>query len=437
MDGVGRGDPCAFARPSDRAGRARSRARARAPLPPVLGRRGFGPNRHDLPGPRSLRPDRVHVRRMAGRESGRRFHRPPPGRPVRVRQPGPRADRSDHPRRGERLGVLSGGRRSIPPGAVRQTRKGRRDRHDDRIGLSEREPARRIPPGGLPGILDQPQLQDLDRARGGQSRMAMARRDARRSGEARGGSGPGSRDAGRGLAGDLRGRGERLVLVVRRRPFLGERQRFRRAVPVPPEARLRPSRSAGARRSLGARSSGRADRRPDDPVHGVHPAEDRRAGHALLRVDVGRALRRQAGRRDDAPRRRARVGPDVRLQRDPLVHPPRFHRSPVRDVPGPGIRRPHPASPRGALLHQHRRRSRRGRPGEAGADPDRDRRRGRYPERRGRGRAGRGPGGGHSFRGAWLRARGRGGFLDRRDGPGNGGGTMAVTRGGLVRRPFG
>ena len=160
--------------------------------------------------------------------------------------------------------------------------------------------------------------------------------------------------------------GERLVLVVRRRPFLGERQRFRRAVPVPPEARLRPSRSAGARRSLGARSSGRADRRPDDPVHGVHPAEDRRAGHALLRVDVGRALRRQAGRRDDAPRRRARVGPDVRLQRDPLVHPPRFHRSPVRDVPGPGIRRPHPASPRGALLHQHRRRSSRGRPGEAG-----------------------------------------------------------------------
>ena len=146
------------------------------------------------------------------------------------------------------------------------------------------------------GLVDPQRLLHLGRARGRPPRLGPAgagpqapRRAARRP--ARPGPSPGI------AAG---GRGQRLVLVVRRRPFLGSRPGLRPAVPPPREPRLP---GDGRPRAGGALDLEHHHRRGDPPDLAVGPpvADARRRRLQLLRVDGRGMVRhpRRGGR--DAP----------------------------------------------------------------------------------------------------------------------------------------
>ena len=84
---------------------------------------------------------------------------------------------------------------------------------------------------------------------------------------------PSARPGARGAADRRR---QRLVLVVRRRPFVGPRRRVRRAVPPPSAQRLRRARRAGSRGAVRHQH------------HAPAPVPDRLEPSGLLTVDPGR-----------------------------------------------------------------------------------------------------------------------------------------------------
>ncbi len=109
----------------------------------------------------------------------------------------------------------------------------------------------------LPGLLDRRELLHLDRPRRRPARLEPAGRRARGA-RRRGAHGVDPRRAGRGARRGADRRRQRLVLVVRRRPFVGARPRVRRPVPAAPAERLPAAAEAGARRAVRQQHLGRA-----------------------------------------------------------------------------------------------------------------------------------------------------------------------------------
>ena len=239
-----------------------------------------------------VRPGRLHLSKLARRGRGGRLPRPGArGRPGRRRAWRRRPGGAGHPRRRERLGALSGRRPAVPARALPWT--GRRRRH--RPGHDERRGERPGPAavGDLRRLVDQQRLRHLDRAprrppglgaaRRGPGPVCGADRCRRRPARRRA-----RRAAGR--------RGQRLVLVVRRRPLVGPRPGLRRAVPAPPRPGLCRARRTGAR-----------DAPPIADHHGGRRGRDaqarggRRGRSARLVLRRGRRGQPRAIRRRDAP----------------------------------------------------------------------------------------------------------------------------------------
>ena len=98
-------------------------------------------------------------------------------------------------------------------------------------------------------------------------------------------------------------RRQRLVLVVRRRPFVGPRPRVRRPVPAPSAERLPAAAEAGSRRAVRQQHlDGRGAGDPDG-ADGAAGADAGRRGDELLRVARRRRSRGPRSRRRDAPGR--------------------------------------------------------------------------------------------------------------------------------------
>ena len=203
---------------------------------------------------------------------------------------------------------------------------------------------RRELPAIFPGLVDQRELLHLDRPRRRPAGLEPAGRRAARAGRRGRRSTPAA--LARGARGDADRRRQRLVLVVRRRPFVGPRPRVRRPVPAPPAQRLpaaadsrfptscssatsRPARrrrpqtaptgAASRRRSTARRratSSGSAparsrsatsagamhqiDRRP--PVVDAGASSGSTASACYVRVDGSRPMLGPAGRRASSSR---------------------------------------------------------------------------------------------------------------------------------------
>ena len=100
----------------------------------------------------------------------------------------------------------------------------------------------------LSGLLDRRQLLHLDRPRRRPAGLEPAGRRPRGARRRRATSTPAALRAG--ARGGADRRGQRLVLVVRRRPLVGPRPRVRRPVPPAPAERLPAAAEAGARRAV-------------------------------------------------------------------------------------------------------------------------------------------------------------------------------------------
>ena len=178
----------------------------------------------------------------AGR-GGRRLRRPPGrGRPAlpRAHRRG-RGAHPDHPRRRERLGAL---RRAAAGRSCAPCTGGSSDHPELRtVTMAEAcaAPTRELH-GDLSRVLDRRQLLHLDRPRRRPARLESAGRGARGARRAPPASTPATLAAGARRDPDRRR--QRLVLVVRRRPFVGPRSRVRRSLPPPSPERL-PAAAAG------------------------------------------------------------------------------------------------------------------------------------------------------------------------------------------------
>ena len=259
LDGLRRGRPRAQhpAAPASRQpGHGPSR---RPPLPAVDSPHARRGDRDAVPRPDAERPHRVQ---LFGLGSGACRPRPPRADPphrrdLDPRRQGRRSGGADHPGRRERLGALPRRRPGLPAAVLRRPagRSAPAGRHHERGHRGRRAPraaARlrgELDPRGLLGV-DRPCRRParLGPAGGGAGRAERGR-------ERRPGPAGGARTRARGLPG--RG-GQRLVLVVRRRPLVRERHRVRPPVP-PPSARrcTRPS-AFPRRRPSPRRSSPRA-----------------------------------------------------------------------------------------------------------------------------------------------------------------------------------
>ena len=150
------------------------------------------------------------------------------------------------------------------------------------VTASEAAEAERARPlgSGRGRIVDLPEPRDLDRTSREEPRLgAVWRRRARRSPERAGAPALGRP----GVAHDPRGRRERLVLVVRRRPPDRVRSGVRRRVPREAARAPTPRRACAVpRRARRAHPEepGRGQTQPSGPLH----VDDRRAGRRLLRV---------------------------------------------------------------------------------------------------------------------------------------------------------
>ena len=226
----------------------------------------------------------------------------------------------DHPGRGERVGALRRRRPAVSPGAlspaVASTRSCARSRWPRVRGAAPRADRH------LSGVLDRRQLLHLDRPRRRPARLEPAGRRApgARDRDARGRTRPGG-PCERPRRGPDRRR-QRLVLVVRRRSFVGPRSRIRRPVPASSAERLpaaRRSRCPTSCSSATSRASARLRRRrprrrswrPRSTAR--RPATSSGSAPARWRfatIPAGRCTRRLGGRRcSDARAVRLRASP--------------------------------------------------------------------------------------------------------------------------------
>ena len=213
------------------------------------------------------------------------------GRPGRRRAWRRRPGGAGHPRRRERLGALSGRRPAVPSRALPWTGRGRRHRpgHDERRGGRPGPAA----VGDLRRLVDQQRLRDLDRAPRRPPGLGTARRGP---GPVCGADRCRRRPAGRRARRAAGRRGQRLVLVVRRRPLVGPRPGLRRAVPAPPRPRLCRARRAGARDAPPVADHHGGRRRRDAQARG-----GRRGRSPRLVLHRGRRGQPRAIRGRDAP----------------------------------------------------------------------------------------------------------------------------------------
>ncbi len=112
--------------------------------------------------------------------------------------------------------------------------------------------------------------------------------------------------AGSGPRGNPDRRRQRLVLVVRRRPFVGPRRRLRRAVPPPFAKRVRRARCAGSRGSCSPPTSRTGSGSRSVAAVRVPDRDPGRPRHLLSGVGRGRAAVAGQARRCDAGNRRSR-----------------------------------------------------------------------------------------------------------------------------------
>ena len=154
---------------------------------------------------------------------------------------------------------------AVPARALRALRTHARHPAGDDRRVPRAASAARHAAAPLRRQLDQPQLRHLDRPRGGQQRLGRAARDPRTS-CAREAAAAGTIAADQlapGLGGDLHRRGQRLVLVVRRRPLQRPGRPVRPPVPQAPAERLPAARRRAAGRSWRGRSAAAGQR----PMH--------------------------------------------------------------------------------------------------------------------------------------------------------------------------
>ena len=201
-----------------------------------------------LPRPLALRFDWLRLRRL-GRRSGRGRFREPAGRGRPAVFGGDRWGRGHHPgdsRRRKRLGAFRGWRPPVPARACTASCRPSRAStgHDERSGRAARTHAQRH----FSRLLDRRQLLHLDWARRRFARLAAASRSSADVRPRLGGCEPGGPRAS--LRGAAHRRRQRLVLVVRRRPFVRPRPRVRRPVPAAPPERLSDARAASAGRAV-------------------------------------------------------------------------------------------------------------------------------------------------------------------------------------------
>ena len=179
---------------------------------------------------------------------------------------------------------------------------------DDGRGLPD---AAQELPGIFPGLMDRRELLHLDRPSPTTSAPGASwRRPARRSTTRRRAVDAGA--AGAGARGGADRRRQRLVLVVRRRPFVGPRRRVRRPVPPAPAERLPPAADARCPTSSSSATS-RPARRPSaaDRADGAAVADHRRRGTATSSGSGAGALevREVAGAMHQTDRRPALIQP--------------------------------------------------------------------------------------------------------------------------------
>ena len=166
----------------------------------------------------------------------------------------------------------------------------------------------------LPRLLDRRQLLHLDRPRRRPDGLEPA---GGRAGGARRGDGRAvgrCRGAGRSARRDPDRRRQRLVLVVRRRPFVGPRPRVRRPVPASPAERLPAAAMCRCPDELFVSNISTAAAPPvPDRADGPDCADPRRRGDQLLRV----AWRRRCSRSARSPARCTR--PTAGRRRSTLI----------------------------------------------------------------------------------------------------------------------
>ena len=212
-----------------------------------------------LPRSRAVGPDWVHVRRLERRRRGQRLRRTSWSKRAAATRRGPAGERPPSQSSWTARTPGSTSRAAAGPSSARCT-DGCRPTPSCGRSRCWRRPGNRPPTldGIFPGLLDRRQLLHLDRSSRRPARLESAGRSARRRRHAE------RRRGGRGAC-PRRGahrRRQRLVLVVRRRSFLGARPGIRRPVQAPPPECLSAARQDRSRTSCSSATSPAARRQP-------------------------------------------------------------------------------------------------------------------------------------------------------------------------------